>query len=342
VEDERTGGPEPEPSGAGGAPPVVTAPAQAGASGPGERRSGLTAAIIVVAIIAVAALGVAGWMYYQTTATQRAAVERLEEATALVESADAVVLDLDEIVRAEISSEMTTQVAEVAEQVPGAAVELEEAIVLIDGALEDLPDDEVAYARALRDSASARLDMLAQADPILEANAKAAAALGPASDAWTLVLQANELSRQAVTEYNKLTKESVTKSGELTREAETKVREAKDLFSQATTAFPEADLSAYIEYCDAKLASLDLSKQADQAFLAGQPAQANTLSDRFNAAERELAAKAAELPASPAVPIAAAYEELAQEATELYFQARARATEADARLREASADTATD
>ncbi len=333
---------EPEPSGAGGAPPVAPpAPPQTGAPAPGEGRKGLTAAIVVIAIVAIAALGIAGWMYYQTTATQRAAVEQLEEATAFVESADVVVLELDEIVRAEISSEMTTQVAGVAERVPGAIDELEQAIVLIDDSIEDLPDDEIAYARALKDSASARLDMLAQADPILEANAKAAAALGPANEGWALVLEANELSRQSVVEYNKLTQDSVKKSAELTRQSNVAITEARSLFSEAATAFPEAELQPYIVHCEAKLAALLISKQADEAFLGGRPAEANTLSDKFNAAERELAAKAAELPPSPAIPIAAAYESLARESTELYFQARTQATEADARLREADGDADT-
>jgi hypothetical protein len=302
---------------------------------PGGRRKGLVTAAIAVAVIAIIALGVAGWMYYETTASQRAAVELLEEATALVESADAVVLDLDEVVRAEIDSEMTTRVVEVAAVVPRAVDELEEALALIDESLEDLPDDEIAYARALESSAKARLEMLEQAEPILDANGKAAAALGPATDGWALVLEANELSRQAVEEYNKLTRESVTRSAELTRESNGKVTEAKALFSEAATGFPEADLSMYIEYCDAKLAALLISKEADEAFLGNRPAEANTLSNRFNEAEKELAEKARELPDSPAEPIAAAYEALAGGATDAYFQARARATEADARLREA-------
>lgn len=326
----------PEPNGAAGAPPVVPPSATPAAPPPtGGRKGGMTAVVIVIAAVAVIALAVAGWMYYQTTSSQRAAVEQLEQATGLVESADAVVLDLDEIVRSEISSEMTTQVAEVAEAVPGAVEDLEEAVVLIDESLEELPDDEVAYARALQDAAEARLDMLEQADPILEANGKAAAALGPATRAWDLILEANTLSREAVAEYNKLTRESVTRSAELTRQSNAKVTEAKALFSEAATAFPEADLSMYIVYTDAKLAALLISKQADEAFLGGRPAEANTLGEKFNDAEKALAEQASELPASPAVPIATAYEELAAGPTEAYFQARARATEADARLREA-------
>lgn len=325
----------PEPSGAGGAPPA-TPPAVSGEASPPPRgpRKDVMALVIVAATIAIVALGIAGWMYYEITTAQRAAVELLENATELVESADAVVLDFDEVVRAEIDSEMTTRVAGVADRVPGAVDDLEEALDLIAESLEDLPDDEIAYARALESSARARLEMLEGADTILDANRKAAAALGPATEGWDLLLESNQLSREAVEEYNKLTRESVTRSAELTREADTKIREAKTLFSEAATGFPEAELSTYIEYSDAKIAALEISKQADEAFLADRPAEANTLSERFNEAERELAEKAAELPATPAEPIAAAYESLAGAATEAYFQARARATEADARLRE--------
>jgi hypothetical protein len=328
--------PTPEPAGSGGAPPVVAPPAaaEAAAPPPGGPRKGLIAVVVAVAVVALVALGVAGWMYYETTTTQRAAVELLEQATVLVERADAVVLDLDEIVRAEIDSEMATTTVEVAEAVPGAVDDLEEALALIDESLEDLPDDEIAYARALQSSARARLEMLEQADPILEANEKAAIALGPATRAWALVLESNDLSRQAVAEYNKLTRESVTRSAELTAQSTAKATEAKALFSEAATGFPEADLSMYVAYTDAKLAALAISKQADEAFLGNRPAEANTLGDRFNEAERALAEKARELPESPAVPIAAAYEELAGAATDSYLQARARATEADARLRE--------
>jgi len=338
---EETNRPDPEPSaepaGTGGAPPAVAPPAtaEAPAPPPGGPRKGIFAMVIVVAILALAALGVAGWRYYETTTAQRAAVELLEGATALVERADSVVLELDGIVRAEISSEMATTTVEVAEAVPGAVDDLDEALVLIDESLVNLPDDEIAYARALQSSARARLEMFEEAGPILDANRKAATALGPATQGWALVLEANDLSRQAVAEYNKLTRESVTRSAELTAQSTAKTTEAKALFSQAATGFPEADLSMYIEYTDAKLAALAISKQADEAFLGNRPAEANTLGDRYNEAERALAEKAKTLPESPAVPIAAAYEELAGAATETYLQARARATEADARLRQA-------
>jgi hypothetical protein len=229
---------------------------------------------------------------------------------------------------------MTTQVAEVAEAVPGAVEELEEAIVLIDECVEDLPDDEIAYARALQTRpGQARHARAGRADPGCERegrrgtrarDARMGARAGgqrPLARGGRGVQQADARERDALGGAHP----GVRGEG----------REAKDLFSVAATSFPEADLSMYIEYCDAKIAALEISKKADEAFLANQPAQANTLERPVQRGREGARQKAAELPASPAVPIAAAYQDLAGEATALYFQARAQATEADARLREA-------
>ncbi|MDY0088120.1 MAG: hypothetical protein RBS78_06210 [Coriobacteriia bacterium] len=306
--------------------------------GSGRRRNTATGVIVAIALVAITALGVAGWVYYKNTTTQRAAVEQLGQATALVKSADEVVLALDAIVQSEIASVTATQVAEVKDAVPSTVDELKEAIEIIDGCAADLPSGETAYSRALRDAAAARLGMLEEAGPILDGNGKMLAALGPATEAWTLMDQGTELSREAVVQYNKLTKESITQSTALTEQAIAKISEAKDLFSKAATAFPEADLGQFTKNSDQRIAALSISKQANEAHLAGKIAEANALGDKFNAAERDLAAKAAKLPASPKIPIAAAYDELVGEASTRYFQARAQAAEADARLRQIGGD----
>lgn len=308
------------------------------ASEPERRRSVITVAIVVVALIAIVALGVAGWAYYKNTSAQRAAVDQLGEATALMKAADEVVLALDTVVQSEIASITAAQLGDVKEEVPSTTGKIGKALDLIDEAVADLPASEVAYARALRDTAVARLAMLEQAEPILDGNAKMLAALGPATEAWSLVDEGTELSREAVVQYNKLTKESITQSTALTGQAMAKFTEAKELFSKAATAFPEADLEQFVAFCGQRVTALTYSKQANEAHLAGKIAEANALGDKFNSAERDLVAKAGKLPASPKVPIAAAYDALVSEASARYFQARAQATEADSRLREAGAD----
>lgn len=312
--------------------PVATGPE------PGGLSTGWKVVIALVVLAALTAIGVGWWLYYETTQARNAAIERLNEATALVESADDVVLAVDAVVRAEIDADVGEQAAELQDELPGAREELSSAIRLIGQARVDLPDDELVYAQALEDSALARIDMLDDASTILEYNVKAAAALDPALDAWSLVVEAGDLSIQAVESYNELTRESVTRSAELTGEAAEKVREAQALFSEAATGFPEVDFEPYLEYCAEKLAALEISKEANEAYLADRPEAANELSQRYNEAEQALAELAAELPASPAELIANGYERYAAEATEDYFDARARATDADGRLREAAGE----
>ena len=311
--------------------PADTAPSAPRTSGTGRK---VFIGVVVLAALTVA--GVAGWLYYEEIQARNEAVARLDQATVHVEIADATVLAVDEVVRAEIDREVGERAAELIPRVPGAREELITAIRLIGQARVDLPENEAQYAIALEESARTRIMMLDAAETILEYNVKAAAALDPALAAWALAVEAGETSVRAVQEYNKLTREGVTRSATLTREAEVKILDARKLFSEAATGFPEVDFGPYLEYCDEKYAALQISKRADQAYLAGRLAEANTLSEQYNAAEKALAVKAASLPASPAELIAAAYERHAAEATEDYFDARAKATEADARLREAA------
>lgn len=336
--EDGSGVPEPAP----GQPDKTSEPPEASEQGkapsdPGpapSRARGRTALIVVVAVIALAALGAAAWIYADTVGSQRVAVERLDRATTLVEQADGVVLDLDEIVRAEIDETTQERAEDVAGRVPDAIADLEEAIELIDAAQEDLPERDVAYALALRDSGSARLEMLAVADPILEANRKAAAAIGPANAGWEAIIDADELSNEAAEEYSKLTEAGVERSTELADEAIGRIEDARTYFSEAATAFPEVDFGPYDEYCEKKLEALEISKEADAAWLADDIAEANRLGARYNEADQELTELAEEFPSAPAILIANAFESLAADPMEAYFEARARATAADARLRE--------
>jgi len=302
---------------------------------PAPRRRGRTWMWVAIGVVVLGALAAAGYFGYQTITARQAAEDQLDRAITYVERADAVVLDVDEIVRAEIDPELEQRAEEEIESIPGAEDDLNEAIALIERALPDLPESRRAEALALRGSAETRLDMLEPAVVILEANAMAARALGPADEGWDLVLEAEKHADTAVVEYNKLTDESVAKAKEITEQAQTTIREGRDMLQEAADAFPDADLAPFVEYADAKLDALAISQRANDAFLAGNNAQANELSKQYNAAESTLFEQAKELPASPAAQIAHAYEDKAGDATTEYFDARDRATEADAALNRA-------
>jgi hypothetical protein len=175
--------------------------------------------------------------------------------------------------------------------------------------------------------------MLEHGELILEANSQAAEAIDHALAGWDLILEAETLSDDAVKEYNKLTDDAVAQSKKLASDAKTRAEEAKTEFESAAAALPGADFTPYIEYAEAKAAALAVSIKADDAFLEDRPTDANTLNDQYNDAEKTLIALAKTLPASPVEPIKTAYEALAAEPTEEYFEARDRATASDALLR---------
>jgi len=289
--------------------------------------------IVVGVVVAVVVLGVIGWYGYQLTTARSAAQDALAEATTLIESADQVVLEIDEIVRAEVTAAVGQQAADAQPKVDPATADLKAAITMLDEAKPDLRDEDVEQADALIASAEARIKMLAQATPILEANVAAGAAIDPAEKGWALALDGEKLADQSVAEYNKLTKDSVSKSATLTAQSEAKFKEAKTEFDKAHAAFPAAGLDVYIVYIDQKLAALALSRKADTAFLAGDNAKANEYSNQYNAKDKQVIELAKKLPDSPSAAIADAYEKLAGEPTKLYFEARAEATAADDALR---------
>ncbi len=286
------------------------------------------AGVVIVSAAIVAVLG------YQRTTTQRAASADLTEASRLVERADSTVIAVDANVRSSIDSTVAAEAQTLLEQVGKANDDLTAAIAIIGDVKDRLPEAEAQQAEALKASAEARLVMLESAQPILETNVMVGTALGPADEAWTALLDADRLSKQSVAEYNKLTKASVTKAKDLATRAETKVKAAKTAFDQAGKAYESADFSAYIVFCDAKIESLVLSRKVDDAYLAGKPADANEIGDKFNAAEERLQQQAKKLPASPRVVIGDAYEAGVKDASAAYAQARAEATKADARYKD--------
>ncbi len=300
---------------------------------PDTPRSAMSRTGIIVLVIVVLAIAVGAGLYgYRVSTARRAAVEELDKATKLLQSADLVVLEVDDLIRQKLSDEVGAQAGELLEALPDASAELDLALKTLAGAAPDLPGDRISEAEALADSARARQDMLLSARPILEANEKVAAALSPALAAWDLVLEAEKIADQSVAEYNKLTKDSATAAQTLGTQAGQKLTEARTQFAASDKALPGAKLSRFTNYVDEKLKLLELSKKAISSFLAGDNATANEFSNQFNAKDKQISALAKTLPESPSGPIADAYEAMAGVSTDKYNAARDEATKADAEL----------
>jgi len=320
VSDEPTTGPEIPPE------RVLTPEGEAA-----YRRASRRAVLVAVAVVVVvfAAAGVIG-----TKAISRRfeGARNLDKATRLLEEADAVVLDVDEVVRAEASPEISSRARKLLERVDAAELDLEQVVSLIDRSLPYMTENEQEQANLNRAAAVARLEMLDPARTILEASAKAGDALEPSRAGWDLVVSGEKLADDSVRQYNRLTKASVAASSRLAKQAEDKLRSARPFFSEAATAFPEAGFDRYTSFVDAKISLLSLSRRSNTLWLAGKVAEANAAINRYNAAEKKVIALGAALPESPGAAVASAYERLADAATKEYFAARERATKADAEL----------
>jgi hypothetical protein len=306
--------------------PIETPTTQEAA--PAKRPVWLYALIAVL----VMALGIGGWFAYDAWATQRDAKTAISRASALLEDAEADLLLVDEAVQVEISSVTATQSAEAADaagDVHGKAVA---AARIIEDALDDLPEDQLALANALKESADARAEMMAIAPTILEADGKAARAIVLADQAVAEIKNAESLSAQAAAEFNKHTAEGVRASDAISIQAETQLGVAASLLTSATAAFPGADFTAFKDYIDAKVGLIALAKEIDALWIAGDIAGSNSKLAAYNQREAEIVALAQALPASVRDPIANAYNAETKEAMTEYFEARERARLAGERV----------
>lgn len=285
--------------------------------------------LIVAGLVVVVVAGIAGW---RVMSARLESARQLDSALVLVESADRTVIAVDEVVRAEVTPAVGQKAAELSPTISTATGQLSDAVKLIDAARPDLNDKERRKAALLRTTAKAKLAMLEQAPVILAANVKVAQSIPLAEKAWEQTVAAGKLADEAVASYNKLTKAGAQISAVKNAQAEKGFISARDLFSQTATAFPEAGMDRYITYVDQKLAQVAISRKSDAAYLAGNLVLANSYIAAYNAADAKAIALVKALPTTPMVAIADAYKRVADSATDTYYEARTKASDADQAL----------
>jgi hypothetical protein len=261
------------------------------------------------------------------------ASRQLDQATSLMERADATVVSADKIVRSPIEPDLAQRAESVRGSLPRARQDLEDAIVLLEDSMADMGRKERERAAALLKAAQARAEMLDQAAVLVDFDIEAATALPSALSGWDRALSAAHLSDQAVSSYNKLTREGVVESRGLNARAKAEFTAARADFSAAEGAFPEAPFERYVAYVDERLGLVELSRQADEAWLGNDSAEANRLTKKYNARDKEAVSTAKALPATPQIAIIGSYETATKAAVDAFFAAREAALEADRALK---------
>jgi hypothetical protein len=289
--------------------------------------------MIVIAVVAVLAIALLGMVGYRMVSSQMGAAKQLDAAAVLVEEADSIVVQVDSVVRSDVTTGLAQTANTAAARVPEAQWQLKDALDLIGTAQKRGSARDKERADLLASAAQARLDMLEQAPVILTLNAKSSDTLPLARTGWEAVLAADKTSDSAVAAYNRLTKSGVTQSSKLNKRAAGELARAREQFVKAEALFPEAAFESYVAYIDTRITLNQLSQQSDAAWLKKDTRAANEIISRYNSLDQTGISQARALPASPEQAIADAYEKAAQAATNSYYEARDAATAADEALR---------
>jgi len=119
---------------------------------PSDRATNLV--VIGLAILAVLAFSVLG---YSTVTRRLDAARKADSATALIEKADVVVVQVDTVVRSEVTSSLAEPAKLAAANVPDATQQLEKAIQLLDEASAGTNLEDEKRTEQLMNAAKARL-----------------------------------------------------------------------------------------------------------------------------------------------------------------------------------------
>ncbi len=288
-------------------------------------------AIAAVTIAALVAVGIyAGVRYHETqtdiTGRVGALVDRLAEVDETLAEIDAMMKDplgIEQADRTRVVSAM-----------PKLTTELNR--ITIDAqSLLDLPVDEQAEVAIgqISKTAQTRNGMITAAQEALSFAAEANDQIKRANTAWSNVVAADQLAREAIALANKAsTQEATEQALEMTREARDSLVSALEDLRDMKTAY-RIDFAAQEAYLSKKAEALDDSISTSEALLAGDRAAAAAANEAYNDADDEAVQLAADLPLSIDDLVRARFDSIIAEYRARYDDVRDRTVEADAVIR---------
>ncbi|MCL2807753.1 MAG: hypothetical protein FWD27_06315 [Coriobacteriia bacterium] len=302
-----------------------------------KRRWPITIAIILVAIVAGGAIAfyVLSSQALERETNRTAGYVHLDEAIALIQESDQVVVSLDTMVAAEVTQDSIPERKILLERVSGTLETLktaqEEALLAL--ALMSAQDDR-ELAQHVIDAAINRQDMLTSGEIIVTKDIEAMNSALFFGQAWETIVNADTELR-ATTELSRTggyyqLHEAIERNQAILEN----LNNASALLIEAEEAFLEADYSTMRTYLTLKVESIQMALEADQAVLDGDLELVNAKNEEFALKDAEVVTAAALIPPEPLSLILDAYDETTKEARALYDSARANAVEADRFIRE--------
>jgi hypothetical protein len=260
------------------------------------------------------------------------AAEQLTQAEALLAQAKGTVAHVDETVATQLSSQAEPNVPSVAAEVLVARRELTTASKLIDEAMPHLTSEEQHRAALMKTAVKARLVMIDAAPGILKASVKAVQAKTLGDRAWRFTrLSANVETRAARNFATQ--KASKVESAAVAMDAATgQLAEARPLYSQAASAFPDAGFERYVAYTDLRRKQVGQLANAAAQWLDGNRDEATDLFAVYKVSAVKSAKALATLPAAPGNATGTAFRKVAGRAADAYDKAKQDALRTDKAL----------
>lgn len=281
---------------------------------------------IVVLVLFLAA-------FWPVMAGRLTAAKQLDQASAQLDQARGSMATVDKLVDLQLSADAGENVPDVGPEILVARRELKLSVSLLGQAMPHLTEDEQRRGNLIKISAEQRLVMLDRAPTILKVSVKAVRAKNLADAGWLRSQNASVFEARANAAYQKQTAIGVRSAQDLYSSAAGSLLLAKPLYSQAASAFPEADFGGYATYNKQRIVAVRTAENAAVAWLAGNRTKANTLRSAYSASSAKAAETFKTLPSAPGRTTGAAFARVAGGARDAYVSARSQADIADKMLK---------
>lgn len=285
--------------------------------------------------VLVAALAIGGLYVTREYQEYTRSMGLLDKAFTEISRADELVIEMDEIVTQEVTEASRDEMASIGQGMEDAELHLKAATAFAEEVTADMASQESKDAAAkVVESADARRAMMQHAEVLMKADIEALEAVSVAEEAWNVVEEANGLMQEAAALVSDTTVENTRESQAKSEQATELLEGASAKLDEVSGLYPEADFSVLREYIAKRIEQNGFAVQSDQAIYVQDKATAESFNEEYNRADTEAVDLASRLPEKPAQPILDAFQEDVEEERALYFEARQRAAESDAFIRE--------
>lgn len=306
-----------------------------------KRRKFIAVAALCVA--GAVALGVGGMALMNYLEEQQTTRGQLMGFIGMVEEADTIVLEFDELVVTQINEGMgalgtealESSYNEMKDDLAQAYEDLTRAKVLVEQVLIDLSDpNDIEAANQAIASINARLNMIEIGQIIVEEMIAGQTAAQEAAAGWASLLAGDDAAREAASLVSNMSVESVQASMERSTDALEAFRVAHEKLSQAAAAYESVDVSAYVTYAATRVEAQEHALASDQAYLDRNKEVLAAEADAYNQLDAAAVELAKSLDGDPGTLIEEYLSAALEPTIASYSSERSQAGSADAILRD--------